>query len=120
MVALQRSSASGVELNREDRMTGYNFNRPFVDAATLPEFSAIEAEIARRYGKTVRATEMSNSEYAIRYDRMAISNNMKPPPSHGRIFGGYLVVRKIGSSEQYETWVPDHAFEEIYSLLQAK
>jgi hypothetical protein len=39
---------------------------------------------------------------------------MKPEPSHSRIFPGYLVVRKIDTKSEYETWMPDHVFEEIY------
>jgi hypothetical protein len=101
-------------------VTGYDFERPFIDATVLPQYRATDEEVARRYGRMVRATEMSNSEYATRYGRLAASNNMKDPPSHGRIFGGYLVIRKLGTSAQYETWIPDHAFEEIYAPLAAK
>ena len=39
---------------------------------------------------------------------------MKPPPGTGRIFDGYLVVRKLGTSGQYETWMPALAFEDVY------
>jgi len=97
-------------------MAGYDFNRPYVDAATLPLYQATDEDVARRYGKMVRATEMSNSEYAIRYNELAEENNMKSPPSHNRIFGGYLVIRRLGTSQQYETWIPYDAFEEIYKL----
>ena len=98
-------------------MPGYDFNRPYVDQASLSEYRAIEAEISQRYGQRVLATSMSNSEYALRYRRLAHPNNMRPPPSHGRVFGGYLVVRSLGRPEKYETWIPDHAFEEIYVPL---
>ena len=27
---------------------------------------------------------------------------------------GYLVVRRIGTAGQYETWMPDQIFEELY------
>ena len=100
-------------------MTGYDFNRPFVDSSTFALYSAFDTEVASRYGQTVRAVEMSNTEYSIRYNRFQKSNNMKPPPSHGRIFGGYLVVRKLNSPDQYETWIPRHVFGDIY-LAQAK
>ena len=96
-------------------MSGYDFNRPFIDSGSLSAFRAIDSEVAARYGRSVRAAPMSNSEYAQRYMRMAQSNNMKAPPKHGRIFSGYLVVRKVGAADQYETWIPDHAFEEIYA-----
>ena len=61
-------------------MTGYDFERPFVDAGSLPHYRATDQEVARRYGATVRATEMSNSEYAIRYGRFARTNNMMTLP----------------------------------------
>lgn len=98
-------------------MSGYDFNRPFVSTAALPEYEATDPEVARRYGRKVRATDMSNSEYGTRYGRLAKANNMKPPPSHGRIFAGYLVVRRLGTPEQYETWIPGHAFEDIYAPI---
>jgi hypothetical protein len=96
-------------------MSGYDFNRPFINTSSLLEFRAIDSETASRYGKSVRASQMSNSEYAQRYMRMAQSNNMKAPPSHRRIFMGYLVIRKVGTPDQYETWIPDNAFEDIYA-----
>ena len=43
---------------------------------------------------------------------------MKPPPSCGRIFPGYLVVRNLGKSDQYETWMPDHVFDELYERIE--
>jgi hypothetical protein len=96
-------------------LPGYNFDRPFTDASTFFMYRAVDRDVAIQYGPTVRALEMSNSEYAARYGRFGKKNNMKPPPSHLRIFGGYVVVRKMGRPEQYETWIPDHVFEEIYS-----
>jgi len=95
-------------------VTAYDFNRPFADASTLPLFDAIDEEVAKRYGQTARAMEMSNSDYATRFNRLRNSNNMKPPPSHDRKFTGYLVIRKLGTPDQYETWIPDHAFTDIY------
>lgn len=97
-------------------MSEYDFDRPFVDASTLPVYATIDRDVARRYGQLVRAAELSNSEYGRRYQRMSAANNMKAPPSHHRIFGGYLVVRRLGTPDQYETWMPDHAFAEIYRL----
>lgn len=101
-------------------MSTYDFDRPFVHAAFMPEYRATDAEVARRYGNKVRATSMSNSEYAIRYSKLAKSNNMTSPPRHGRLYSGYLVVRNIGTVEEYETWIPDHAFEEIYVPFKVK
>lgn len=94
---------------------GYDFNRPFIDAADLSEFFAIDADVASEFGSKVRAGETSNAEYDVRYKKCAVDRKMKPPPSHHRIFPGYLVIRKLGTSHQYETWMPDHVFEELYS-----
>jgi len=55
----------------------------------------------------VKATPLSNIEYKIRFERLKRENNMKPPPSCGRIFPGYVVVRKLDTPAQYETWMPD-------------
>lgn len=95
-------------------MTAYDYDRPFIAHAKLQTYIAIEPSEAKKYGGTVKATELSNIEYKTRFAHLARENNMKAPPSCGRIFMGYLVVRKMGSSEQYETWMPDHVFEEIY------
>jgi len=92
----------------------FDYERPYLDANALPRFRAIDREEARRYGEFVRACELSNTQYDQRYQRLAKQNNMRPPPSHGRIFSGYLVVRRIDQRDQYETWMPDHVFEEIY------
>lgn len=98
----------------EDNM-GYDFNRPFIDASSLPRFIAIDPDIASDFGQTVRAAEMSNADYDTRYKKNSAARRMKPPPSHHRIFSGYLVVRKLGTSDEYETWMPDHVFEELYA-----
>ena len=95
-------------------MTVYDYDRPFIAQAELQTYAALESSEARKYGKTVRAAELSNIEYKTRFARLGKENNMRPPPSCGRIFMGYLVVRKMGSPDQYETWMPDHVFEEIY------
>jgi hypothetical protein len=60
------------------------------------------------------AAEMSNSEYGQRFNRLSQTQRMKPPPSAGRKFSGYLVVRRLGLADEYETWIPDPAFEDIY------
>jgi hypothetical protein len=39
---------------------------------------------------------------------------MKPPPRCGRIFPGVIVVRNLGKKGQYETWMPEDVFEEMY------
>ena len=98
-------------------MTTYDYERPFVDAESIPLYEAVDAGVSARYGRRVRATKLSNIEYKIRFDRLHRTNNMKVPPGTGRIFGGYLVVRKLGSVHQYETWIPEDAFEEIYTVV---
>ena len=96
-------------------MNKYDPDRPFLDDDACETFIAVEPKIARRYGRTVRARELANMEYKFRYQKLSSERNMKDPPSTGRIFTGYLVVRKVGTPEQYETWMPDHVFHELYS-----
>jgi hypothetical protein len=95
-------------------MNGYDYDRPFVAEEALDQFTAIDIEVSRRFGKFVKATVLSNIEYKIRYGKLQKERNMKPPPSTGRIFAGYLVVRKLRTPEQYETWMPDHVFNILY------
>lgn len=94
----------------------YDYNRPFIERKKLEKHVAIDKTVARRYGAIVLATELSNVEYKIRFGRFHNDRKMKPPPGTGRIFPGYLVVRKLGTAAEYETWIPDHAFDDIYSL----
>lgn len=98
-------------------MAGYDFNRPYISTDKLTLFRAIDHEVARRYGKQVKATEMSNVEYKQRFDRLSSTQSMKPPPSTGRIFPGYLVIRCVGGSDEYETWIPDMGFEDSYEPI---
>ena len=97
---------------------GYDYSKKYMDKAAMDEYVAIVANISKRYGKFVRAVPISNREYQHRYDKLNESRDMKEPPSSGRIFSGYLVVRNINSKDEYETWIPDHAFEEIYTKLE--
>lgn len=93
----------------------YDFNRPLTDSSSLPLFVAIDAYVASDFGLKVRAMEMSNAEYDVRYKKISGTSKMKPPPSHHRIFPGYLVVRKLGTRDEYETWMPDYVFDELYT-----
>lgn len=96
-------------------MVKYDINRPFIETATMESFTARQKDVARRFGKTVKAMELSNREYKYRFQKLARANNMKPPPSSFiHIMSGYLVVRKLGWPGQYETWMPDDVFEELY------
>lgn len=94
----------------------YDFNRPYLDLDQMRLYEAIDRVTRESYGAFVRAAELSNSEYNARYERLGRANNMKSPPDRGRIFSGYLVVRKLGTHAQYETWMPDYVFEELYRL----
>lgn len=92
----------------------YDFTRPFVDFSQLLTYVATDSEEARLYGRTVRAIEMSNADYSARYRKLSGDRIMKPAPSHQRIFAGYLVVRKLETRHEYETWMPSDVFEDIY------
>ena len=96
-------------------MSGFDYDRPYVDQAALREFYAVDEEASAIFGPVVRAAKLANVEYKTRHGRLAEQNNMKDPPGCGRIFPGYLVVRNLGTTRQYETWMPEEAFEETYS-----
>jgi hypothetical protein len=96
-------------------MTESDFNDPYLALDSMGLFTAIQPSDARKYGKTVRAFALSNREYQRRFNQLGTKNNMKPPPgSHIHIMPGYLVVRKLGTPAQYETWMPDQVFDELY------
>lgn len=95
-------------------MSGYDYDRPYITVQAMDDYVAIDPDVARDYGMKIKATELSNSEYHARFLRFGTENNMRPPPSAGRKYVGYLVVRKLGLKKQYETWMPDHVFEELY------
>lgn len=94
---------------------GYDFNRPYVGQDTFGLYRAIDEATATHYGNFVRAVMLSNAEYATRYQKLRKANKMKPPPSHLRIFSGYIVIRNLDQGGQYETWMPEHVFEELYA-----
>jgi hypothetical protein len=105
----------GRKIRKPLPVSDHDFNRPYLDLDSMDLFTAIRASDARRYGKTVRAFVLSNREYQRRFNRLERKNNMKPAPgSHIHIMPGYLVVRKLGTPDQYETWIPDQVFEELY------
>ena len=93
----------------------HDFNRPFVNVSEMENYVAVENDIAVRYGKVVKAMTLTNREYRHRHARRSSSHKMKEPPSSDvHICAGYLVVRRLGQTDQYETWIPDGAFEEMY------
>lgn len=101
-------------------MAEYDFDRPYISQSAMKTFKATDPDVARRYGRTVLASKLSNVEYKIRHSRYAQANNMRDPPSCGRIFDGYVVVRNMGSPGQYETWIPGDGFDEVYSAFDSQ
>lgn len=97
-------------------MSGYDFNRPYIEHAAMARAQARDDATADEYGRVVLAADLTNMEYKLRFQRLNASHPMKSPPSAGRIFPGYLVVRHLGQQNQYETWMPDDVFEELYEL----
>ena len=95
-------------------MDEYDWTRPYIEQGRMDLFDAIDRDTARRYGSKVRAAGVSNVDYKMRFGKLASKQSMKDPPSCGRIFPGYVVVRKLGTPEQYETWMPEQVFEELY------
>ncbi len=96
-------------------MSEYRPDRPYIQEQDMVLFETVDAETASIYGAIVRAAKISNVDYKMRYAKFHAGASMKPPPSCGRIFMGYVVIRRLGRSDQYETWMPDHVFEEFYS-----
>ena len=95
-------------------MTRHDFDSPFITQDAMGIYAAKDKETGRRYGQLARATKLSNVEYRTRFGRFGASNNMRAPPSCGRIFIGYLVVRHFRSPGQYETWMAEDAFAQQY------
>lgn len=95
-------------------MDPYSSGRPFVTLEQMALFEAVDRDTARRYGVKVRAAGVSNVDYKVRFSKLSSSQSMNPPPSYGRIFPGYVVVRNLGTTDQYETWMPEDVFVELY------
>jgi hypothetical protein len=89
--------------------------RPFVSLEQMGSYSARDRITAQKYGLIVKAAEISNRDYGYRYTKYSSSRAMQPPPSsHIHIYLGFLVVRKLGTLKQYETWMPSEVFDELY------
>lgn len=81
----------------------------------MDDYIALDSDTAQRYGKVIKAAEISNRDYKYRYQKLRKTNNMKPPPSsHIHIMLGFIVVRNLGTDQQYETWIPELVFEDLY------
>lgn len=92
--------------------------RPYVTLEHMANYSPLDNDTARKYGAVVKAAEISNRDYGYRYQKLNTSQAMQSPPSsHMHIHLGYLVVRKLGTPQQYETWMPDHVFDELYEVI---
>ena len=93
--------------------------RPFISLEQMGSYSALDRETAEKYGPIVKAAPVSNRDYKYRHEKYSSSRSMQPPPSsHMHIYLGYLVVRRLGTPEQYETWMPNHVFEELYEVIR--
>ena len=99
-------------------MRGYDFNRPMISVESMDKYVAIDKDTAKRFGKIVKATDLTNVEYKTRFGRLRDEQRMKNPPSCGRYFPGFLVVRNLGRKNQYETWMPEVVFEELYKKIE--
>ena len=95
-------------------MEPYSEDRPFIAVEQMQLFDAVDRDTSRLYGPKVRAAGISNVDYKVRFNKLGATRHMKPPPSCGRIFPGFIVVRQLGTPDEYETWMPDHVFEELY------
>jgi hypothetical protein len=90
--------------------------RPFVALERMASYFARDRQTAQKYGPIVKAVEISNRDYSYRYKKYSSSQAMKPPPSsHIHVYLGFLVVRKLGTPGQYETWMPSDVFDELYA-----
>jgi len=98
-------------------MSAYDFKRPFIKQEEMKDYISLNSEEASMFGRLVKASNLSNVEYKTRYGKLKNKIKMKSPPSCGRIFSGYVVVRKLGLKDQYETWMPDHVFEEYIKRI---
>ena len=91
--------------------------RPFITLEQMDVYSARDSKTARIYGPVVRAAEISNRDYKYRYGKYSSERSMQPPPSSNiHIHAGYLVVRKLGTPDQYETWMPGDVFDDLYEM----
>jgi len=97
----------------------HDFDRPYIDHASMQRHEAIDDTTADAYGRFVLSTELSSMEYALRFQRLNGSRAMKTPPSSKRVLPGHLVVRHPGQPGEYETWMPEHVFVDLYKPTKA-
>lgn len=93
--------------------------RPFIAVSEMELYEAIDPEAASKYGKFIKAAQISNRDYQYRYSKLSKKNNMRPPPSAWKhIFLGFIVIRNLGTTKQYETWMSEIIFEDLYKKLE--
>lgn len=92
--------------------------RPWITRKQMNLYKARDRKTAQLYGATVAAAQIANVDFKTRHAKYANERKMSPPPSCGRIFLGYLVVRRLDTPEEYETWMPDMVFDELYEPLE--
>jgi hypothetical protein len=92
----------------------YDPNRPFWDLDQMSVYEAINAETAKESGPRVKAMVLSNVQYMARVARFGSERRMRSPQHNLRVILGYLVVRRLGTPRQYETWMTEDLFEELY------
>lgn len=95
----------------------FDHSKKFMDSRAMHKYRSIDKSTAKKYGEYVFANEMTNAEYDQRYARLKNTRRMQHRNPYRRIYPGYLVVRKMDTKEEYETWMPDHAFEEVYEKV---
>jgi len=95
-------------------VSGYDFERPYIDPASMQRFEARDDTTADAYGRIVLAVELSNMDYQLRFQRLNGTRTMKAPPVAKHVLPGHLVVRHPGQPRQYETWMPEHVFADLY------
>ena len=91
--------------------------RPWVTREQMALFKARDQKTAKLYGPTVAAAEIANVDFKLRFARFSGERKMSDPPSCGRIFMGHLVVRRLNTPEEYETWMPSEVFDELYEPI---
>lgn len=95
-------------------MSGYDFERPYLEHATMQRCEARDDTTADAYGRIVLAAELTNMDYQLRFQRLSGTRAMKTPPVAKQVLAGHLVVRHPGQADAYETWMPAHVFVDLY------
>ena len=80
----------------------------------MQAFVATDAGMQNLHGPSVLAVEMSSADYDKRYAELAKRHCMKEPRSYQGARSGFLVVRKAGTCDAYETWMARHMLLRSY------